>query len=369
MKYLKWMTKDKSDHDDFKFNIDAVTVANDWHPEASFDKTGGFNFTNEESALRWVSRGDTLYDVIIPKDAEVINVHNVKTPNGIFRTNKIIVTNPRKIFDDLTLELYKKSHLPDYTLFESLAFLALKGCYNTCLTIIRDKVTKENVGLAINEYIGVDKKDTEDVTCYEKVQNILGEIEYDLLISISISKKPYIKELTKDKIINLTGQSGSGKTYYAKEHFNSNKYLIIDTDNIFVAAKYENSSGIDKELGTFFRTKYKALPNLHDNFDLIYQDILAYCQKYPTKTIVIDCAEFHEVKDLNILKGKVIVIRTCIDECYKRCLSRWKTTHKNYTTEEFNEYANRKKAIYDWYKDTNIFLKNINNITALKEYT
>ena len=39
--------------------------------------------------------------------------------------------------------------------------------------------------------------------------NDLEEIE----ISLSVDKEPYIKELSNDKIINLTGQSGSGKTH------------------------------------------------------------------------------------------------------------------------------------------------------------
>ena len=176
MKYLKWMYNDTSNQNDFKFNIDEVIVADNWNPDAQFDQTGGFNFTNEENALRWISRGDTLYDVTIPDDGEIINVHNIKTPNGIFRSNKIIISNPRKVSDELTLELYKKSKMPEYTLFESLAFLALKGCFNTCLTIIRERITKDNVALAINEYIGVKKKDNQDIECYEKnnFNNSLG---------------------------------------------------------------------------------------------------------------------------------------------------------------------------------------------------
>ena len=50
------------------------------------------NFTNEENILRWMIRGDTLYDVIIPEDADVVSVENKNTPNGVWRTNKIIVS-------------------------------------------------------------------------------------------------------------------------------------------------------------------------------------------------------------------------------------------------------------------------------------
>ena len=58
------------------------------------------------------------------------------------------------------------------------------------------------------------------------------EIKKSLFITINIDKDPYIKKLTNDKVINLTGQSGSGKSTYARNNFNSNKYIVIDTDDI-----------------------------------------------------------------------------------------------------------------------------------------
>ncbi len=48
------------------------------------------------------------------------------------------------------------------------------------------------------------------------------------------------------------------------------------------------------------------MPNLSDDFDLIYKEILNYCKNI-NKTIVIDCAQFHCIKDLSLLKGKIII--------------------------------------------------------------
>lgn len=158
--------------------------------------------------------------------------------------------------------------------------------------------------------------------------------------------------------MNLTGQSGSGKSTYVSEHFNSNEYLIIDTDDIFSEERYIKSTGINKELGGYFRNKYKTLPNCGDNFDLIYTEILDYCRKYD-KTIIIDCAQFHCIKDINLLRGKLIVIRTSIDKCYERTIERYKINNSNYSEEELNKYKERKKAIYKWYKYTNNFLEKI----------
>ena len=62
---------------------------------------GGFNFGSEDKILRWLHRGDTLYDVIIPEDAQVVLCNEEK---GVWRANKIIVTNPRKITDEFIKE-------------------------------------------------------------------------------------------------------------------------------------------------------------------------------------------------------------------------------------------------------------------------
>ena len=114
---------------------------------------------------------------------------------------------------------------------------------------------------------------------YNKVKQALEEIKSNLDINLFISKEPYVKQLTNDKIINLTGQSGSGKSTYANNNFNSNEYEIIDTDEIFNEVRYEKSSGLNKKLGEYFREKYDTLPNLMNDFDLIYNEILEYCKK------------------------------------------------------------------------------------------
>lgn len=179
-------------------------------------------------------------------------------------------------------------------------------------------------------------------------------------ITLDIDKEPYIKVLSNDKVINLTGQSGSGKSTYAKENFNNDEYLIIDTDDIFSIKRFLLSKGINRELGNYFREKYDVLPNLSDDFDLIYLDILDYCKDID-KTIVIDCAQFHCCKDISILKGKIVIIRTCIDTCYNRCIERFKSLG-SYTFDELEKYKEKKKKIYTWYHQTNKFIEEIDKL-------
>ena len=370
MKYLKWIFKENINNKEKSLKINDVTICDTWEPEnPDWDKRGGFNFSNEENIIRWISRGDTLCEVEIPKDAKIKKVINQKTPNGIFISNKIILKNPTPISDELTKELYKKSNMPLKTYFETIAALAIRGCYNTCLEIIKDKVNMNNIDEALYEYSHFIKpwhRNNMNKDIYNQVLEILQEIKSNISINLFIDKKPYIKEITSDKVINLTGQSGSGKSTYASHAFNSNKYLIIDTDDIFSDIRFKHSKGINRELGNYFRNKYKILPNCGNDFDLIYQEILNYCSKY-NKIIVIDCAQFHCLKDLTLLKGKIIIMRTSINKCYNRTIERYKKINPNYTKEELDKYKERKKSLYIWYKQTNIFINNINNYKIIKE--
>lgn len=364
MKYLKWVFKDNIGHrDNQKFEIGKVITCDTWDPDnTDWDKRGGFNFTNEECALRWMSRGDTLYQVEIPSDGEIVEVRNDKTPGGIIVANKIILKNPVPISEELLMNFYKKSKLPLTTYFECIGLLASRGYYDISLNLIKDKVNMDNIDLALDKFNSSIKPWHEvDYDCYNRVKETLEEIKSPVDINLFIDKDPYIKKITEDKVINLTGQSGSGKSTYANEHFNNNEYLLIDTDDIFSDERYSKSTGINKELGKYFRNKYEILPNCGDDFDLIYSEILDYCSKFD-KTIVIDCAQFHCIKNVNILRGTLIVIRTCIDTCYERTIKRFKLNNKNYTEKEINNYKERKKAIYKWYKYSNKFIEKVDEM-------
>ena len=358
MKYIKWVFKDKHNYEEGK-----VITCDTWNPDSKdWDKRGGFNFTNEECALRWMSRGDTLYEVEVPDDGEIIEVKNDKTPGGIIVSNKIILKNPIPISEELLRDFYNKSKLPLSTYFECMGILSTRGYYDLALEIIKDKVNLDNIDFAIEKLNNSIKPNREiDYDCFNKVKEVLEEIKSEVKLNLFIDKEPFIKELSSDNIINLTGQTGSGKSTYAKKHFNSDKYLLIDTDDIFSDDRFKNSQGINKELGEYFRNNYKKLPNCGDDFDLIYQEILEYCKKYD-KTIVIDCAQFHCIKDMKLLKGTIIVIRTCIDNCYKRAIERYKSLNKDCSMEDLEKYKERKKAIFTWYKSSNVFLEKLNEV-------
>ena len=72
-KYVRVMDGLKSNASGQEFKTDEIITATTWDTSTQDpEKMGGFNFSTEDKILRYIFRGDTIYDVIIPEDAEVI---------------------------------------------------------------------------------------------------------------------------------------------------------------------------------------------------------------------------------------------------------------------------------------------------------
>lgn len=354
-KYVRVMEGSKSNAGGFRYKIDEINISDNWDVSTlEPEKMGGFNFGTEDKILRWLHRGDTIYDVIIPEDAEVVLCDEEK---GIYRTNKIIVTNPRTITDELVLELYKKTSLSDKIIAQCLVTLLWKKRIEISKYIIKDRVNLSNINLILKEYIQYAGKNNLTSAPGNEIYEILKEIQSPLDISLYVTKEPYLKKITNDKVINLTGESGSGKSYYSDKYIKDNNYIVIDTDVVFSERPSDNKESL--EIRELFKNKEKD--TLINDFDNCYLKILNYF-KNSNKTIVIDSAQYRNIKDYSILKGEVIVMRTSIDTCYKRLLNRWKTTKKDYTEIEFQKYIEKKKGIYSWYKSLNKFINNIDKL-------
>lgn len=153
MKYVRVMFNNVSSANGYEFKENEVNVSEYWNPkEIGPDKMGGFNFSVEDKILRYLVRGDTICDVILPEDAEVIECPSKSCPHGIFRANKIIVSNFRKMTDELAMEIYKKTNLPEKSYYKSLAGCAVRGYKNTTMQIIKDKVNRDNIDEVISEF-------------------------------------------------------------------------------------------------------------------------------------------------------------------------------------------------------------------------
>ncbi|MDE5888984.1 MAG: hypothetical protein K2H20_03090 [Bacilli bacterium] len=165
------------------YKIGEVNESNNWHPQAENPKEmGGFNYSTYDMIFRWLIRGDTIYDVEIPKDAEVVSVDNPSTPNGVFRTNKIILSNPRIVDDEVALKLYRCSKLPEKSYYKALAGCMIRGYKNTCLELIKMRVNKDNIDLVLSEISDFVKPEnssgnTGDTTVYYEILEVLSKIK------------------------------------------------------------------------------------------------------------------------------------------------------------------------------------------------
>ena len=64
----------------------------------------------------------------------------------------MIITNPRPVTDETAMDFYKKSILPEKSYFKAMAGCAIRGYINTAIQIFKDKINKENVNLAFDEF-------------------------------------------------------------------------------------------------------------------------------------------------------------------------------------------------------------------------
>lgn len=175
VKYVRVMDGLKSNAGGFEYKIDEINIASKWNPNNYNPKEmGGFNFGTEDKILRWLHRGDTIYDVIIPEDAEVVMVDEEK---GIFRSNKIIVTNPRKITDELVMDLYKKSTLSNKIIAQCLLTLLWKNRFEISKYIIRDRVNVDNVDEFIIEFTNYAGDNYLESGETKKIYDLLQEIK------------------------------------------------------------------------------------------------------------------------------------------------------------------------------------------------
>lgn len=189
-------------------------------------------------------------------------------------------------------------------------------------------------------------------------------------IDIYDSKSPLIFDISDDKFIFVTGVSGSGKSTYSKEYFNSKEFEIIETDKLF------NDNVEVSEFQQELRKKiYEAFPDEHyegshnlfiniRHFNEVLKIIMDNRHK-TDKTIVLDSGQIRHLKDYSLLRGRVIIIRTSVNESIKRACNRFIAKYPNASLEEIFEHKTRKYTEYELYKKFNTLILRLFTITRL----
>ena len=100
---------------------------------------------------------------------------------GVYRSNKIIVSNPKKITDDLVMDLYKKTTLSNKILADCLVTLIWKDRIKISKYIINDRVNKNNVDEFYTEFMNYSSKNNFEndklKAKYKELENMLLKIK------------------------------------------------------------------------------------------------------------------------------------------------------------------------------------------------
>lgn len=160
-KYYRVIQTIKEYRDGKRFPIDEVVIADkeiDLNATESVEM-GGFCVSTYNYAFRWLIRGDTLCEVIIPEDSKF---YKTVSDNDVYVCEKMILTNPKKIDDNFAMELYKVSTLNEISYFRAMTACAICGYMNTALKVCDERVNPQNVEIAIKEFEGFYKRREEE---------------------------------------------------------------------------------------------------------------------------------------------------------------------------------------------------------------
>ena len=201
-------------------------------------------------------------------------------------------------------------------------------------------------------------------------------------IDEKLSKPLLYRKLTNDKVINITGEGGAGKSTLC-EIFrkNANEYIVIDFDSINLnnnkvgTLEYDlvklivNKYGKDIFPRTHHRNGEKQMLINEEFFEkcsicfaTIYDEIINYLE--PTgKVIVIDGSQYRFVNDASKIKGKFIALRTSLETCLNQSFSRHKKLNQEETEEQLFKHRQNKKEMFKIFNP--LLNSTINNVANL----
>ena len=137
-------------------------------------------------------------------------------------------------------------------------------------------------------------------------------------IKLFKDKTDYIKKLTDDDIINVTGSVGSGKSTYGSKYKNNKDYIVIGFDSISSDNDPNTMNDDVKSLREVLLKKYKDLTLDKMNY---YDDIVEFI-KSKNKKGIIEGGEIANIDFISKLRGTIIVKRTARFKCFYRAVYR-----------------------------------------------
>jgi len=143
---------------------------------------------------------------------------------------------------------------------------------------------------------------------------ILGCDFVESRIYLFKDRNDYVKRISDDNIINITGSVGSGKSTYGKKYRNNSDYIVIGLDSIKSDMDPDTINEYILELRKILLNKYNDLTLDEINY---YDDIVKFI-KEKNKKGIIEGGNIIHISNISKLKGLVIVKRTARFKCYYR---------------------------------------------------
>ena len=182
-------------------------------------------------------------------------------------------------------------------------------------------------------------------------------------------RQDYIKKITEDNIYNITGEKGSGKSYFGNGKDNLEECVVIHLDPVFTVEgnpKHDYSTEVRNLLLDNFGSP--LLPDKY--FEEKYYPIIVDYLKNSQKEGYIEGGSLAEIKDISQIKGVVIVKRTGVFKCFLRVLKR--DYHNEYFMKEaiqkygklgkfmrLKNVIKRRKKIFKTYHEIEKFIERL----------
>lgn len=188
-------------------------------------------------------------------------------------------------------------------------------------------------------------------------------------LNIIKDKKDIEIQCTQEKIINITGMIGSGKSTKANSYRNDEHYLVISLDCLYRGQDKENMNEETRKINEILKQKFPNQDN-EQYFKQYYEEIIRYINTSQRDvTWVLEGQQIYRYLNWSDMKGKLIIKRTGLLKCWKRSIVRHikkkrlllkqhQITKKQYYQNTWYWIKRRTKQL-KYYKDFKRFLAEI----------
>lgn len=129
-------------------------------------------------------------------------------------------------------------------------------------------------------------------------------------VRLFIDKEDIEIKCTEDKIINITGMIGSGKTTQSDKYRKDNNYVVISLDCLYRGQDKDHMNEETMKINQILKEKFPNQDN-EKYFKEYYYEILKYISNVDKPvTWVLEGQHIYRFLSLEDIKGELIIKRT-----------------------------------------------------------